>query len=120
MIKTLMKKILLSLVVLLLTFASNATHIVGGEIQYEHLGGASYKLTVKLYRDCDPASVDFPISTNVTVDNGDGTNYTTFTLPRLGRDTLDPPIDTCAFDPGICVEQAIFSSIVPEVRPLLA
>lgn len=107
-----MKKILLSLVVLIVSFAANATHIVGGEVQYEHLGGASYNLTVKLYRDCDPASVDFPASATVTVDNGDGTNFTTFSLPRLGRDTLNPPIDTCAFDPGICVEQAIFSAIV--------
>lgn len=116
MIKTLMKKILLSIVVLLLSFASNATHIVGGEIQYEHLGGASYNLTVKLYRDCDPASFAMPATVDVTVDLGNslgaGTNYTTFTLPRLGRDTLNPPIDTCAFDPGICVEQAIFSAVV--------
>ena len=107
-----MKKILLSLVVLLIAFNSSATHIVGGEIQYEHLGGASYKLTVKLYRDCDPASFDFPSSTDVFVDNGDGTAFTIFSLPILGRDTLNPPIDTCAFDPGICVEQAIYSSIV--------
>ena len=111
-IKILMKKLLLSIVLLLLSFTSNATHIVGGEIQYEHLGGASYKLTVKLYRDCDPFNANFPGSTNVIVDNGNGTNYTNFVLPRLGRDTLDPPIDTCAFDPGICVEQAIYSSIV--------
>jgi len=107
-----MKKILFSIIVLLLTFSSNATHIVGGEIQYEHLGGSSYKLTVKLYRDCDPGSFNFPGAVDVTVDNGNGTSYTTFTLPILGRDTLNPPIDTCAFDPGICVEQAVFSSIV--------
>jgi len=95
-----------------MTFVASATHIVGGEIQYEHLGGASYKLTVKLYRDCDPTSVDFPNNVSVNADFGDGTNFNSFTLPRLGRDTLNPPIDTCAFDPGVCVEQAIYSSIV--------
>lgn len=89
-----------------------ATHVVGGEIVYQHIGGSSYILTVKLYRDCDPASVDFPNSTAVHCDRGNGTSYTTFTLPRLGRDTLNPELDTCAFDPGICVEEAIYSSVV--------
>jgi gliding motility-associated-like protein len=107
-----MKKTLLSLLLLLFTFSSNATHIVGGEIQYEHLGGASYRLTVNLYRDCDPASVQFPNTAIIRVDRGDGTFFNDFSLPLLSRDTLSPPLDTCAIDPGICVEEAIYSSIV--------
>ncbi|MBD3637102.1 MAG: PKD domain-containing protein [Crocinitomicaceae bacterium] len=107
-----MKKLLLLLCILISGYFSFATHVVGGEIIYQHVGGSSYILTVKLYRDCDPASVDFPGSTTVNVDLGDGTPYTSFTLPRLGRDTLNPQLDTCAFDPGICVEEAIYSSVV--------
>ncbi|MEX1002797.1 MAG: PKD domain-containing protein [Crocinitomicaceae bacterium] len=106
-----MRKLLL-LLCLVLSGYSFATHVVGGEIVYQHVGGSSYILTVKLYRDCDPASVDFPNSTTVIVDEGDGTPYTTFSLPRLGRDTLNPALDTCAFDPGICVEEAIYQSVV--------
>jgi len=106
-----MKKLLLLLCILSAGY-SFSTHVVGGEIVYQHIGGSSYILTVKLYRDCDPASVDFPGSTNVVVREGDGTAYTTFNLPMLIRDTLDPAIDTCAFDPGICVEEAIYSSVV--------
>jgi hypothetical protein len=106
-----MKKLLL-LLLLCISGYSMATHVIGGEIVYQHIGGSSYILTVKLYRDCDPASVDFPMSTTVLVDEGDGTPYTTFNLPMLGRDTLNPELDTCAFDPGICVEEAIYSSVV--------
>lgn len=106
-----MRKLLL-LCFFLISVKALATHVVGGEIIYQHVGGSSYILTVKLYRDCDPASVDFPGSTTVLVDEGDGTPYTTFNLPMLGRDTLNPALDTCAFDPGICVEEAIYSAVV--------
>lgn len=108
-----MKKLLL-LICILFTGYTFATHVVGGEILYQHVGGSSYILTVKLYRDCDPASVDFPATTTVQVRNADGSlpTVSSYTLPQLGRDTLNPALDTCAFDPGICVEEAIYSSVV--------
>ncbi|UKN02999.1 PKD domain-containing protein [Paracrocinitomix mangrovi] len=106
-----MRKLLLLLILFVSTY-SFATHVVGGEIIYQHVGGSSYILTLKLYRDCDPASVDFPNSTTVIVDEGDGTSYGSFNLPMLIRDTLNPALDTCAFDPGICVEEAIYQSVV--------
>ena len=31
---------------------SYATHIVGGEIYYDNLGGNNYKIHMKVYRDC--------------------------------------------------------------------
>ena len=108
-----MKRLLLLLCILCSGY-SFATHVVGGEIIYQHVGGSSYILTLKLYRDCDPASVDFPGTTVVQVRNADGSlpTVSSFTLPMLGRDTLNPTLDTCAFDPGICVEEAIYSSVV--------
>lgn len=36
----------------LMSSQGNASHIVGGEIQYKYLGGNKYKLTFKIYRDC--------------------------------------------------------------------
>ena len=48
----------LILVVLLIScFEVCATHIVGGVIYYEHLGGTRYKLTFEVYRDCSPGVV---------------------------------------------------------------
>lgn len=35
-------------------FQLNATHIVGGEIFYNCLGGDNYQITLKVYRDCSP------------------------------------------------------------------
>ena len=111
-----MKKLLLFWT-LFVSCYSFGTHIVGGEVLYQHLGGSSYLLTVKFYRDCDPASVDFPTSVKLWVRRGNGTVPSIpasgfFTLPIQGRDTLSPPLDTCAVDPNICVEEAIFSSVV--------
>ncbi|MFM7812901.1 MAG: hypothetical protein ACKO66_00130, partial [Flavobacteriales bacterium] len=35
-----------------------ATHVVGGEISYEYLGGTQYRITLKVYRDCGPTNVN--------------------------------------------------------------
>lgn len=111
-----MRNLLLLTIFCFVSTLTFATHIIGGSLTYEHLGGSSYNVKLKLYRDCDPSSVDFPGSVRVEVRLGTGgTTADTgldFVMPRLGRDTLDPQIDTCAVNPGICVEEAIFSKIV--------
>ena len=113
-----MKKLLL-LLTLLVSFYGNTTHIVGGELIYEHLGGSSYYLTVKLYKDCNPGTQNFPNDLEIEAFTGFGLDTIGtlpaddfFVLPRLGRDTLSPSIDTCAFDPGVCVEEANYGAIV--------
>jgi gliding motility-associated-like protein len=97
----------------MVTITASATHIVGGSFTYEHLGGSSYNVKLYLYRDCAPGTFAYPNSVTVQVRDGNGgTTGLNFTMPRLGIIELDPPIDTCAVDPGICVEEAVFSSIV--------
>lgn len=99
--------------VLLMSYPVYSTHIVGGALTYEHLGGSSYKVSLRLYRDCGAGNADFGNQAYIEVRRGNGTNPgLSFNMPRLDRVVLDPPIDTCAFDPGICVEEAIFSKIV--------
>jgi gliding motility-associated-like protein len=107
-----MKRILL-LFTLCCVLSASATHIVGGELSYQHLGGSSYYLTVKLYKDCNPDVANFPSDVEVEAITGFGDDTLDFfILPRLGRDTLIPSVDTCAFDPGVCVEEAIYGGIV--------
>ena len=101
----------------LFVFQANATHIVGGSITYEHLGGSTYRITQKLYKDCDPSAIGFPSNLFIDVYTGNGTAYNTITIPFPGQDTLDPSIDTCAFDPGVCVSQAIYTTIVNDLYP---
>jgi gliding motility-associated-like protein len=108
------KKFLIFLFVLGAIFQSNATHIVGGSMFYEHLGGSSYLVSIRLYKDCSPFSINFSTSLKVEIRNGDGTSPTPsfVRLPLQARDTLDPTVDTCAFNPGVCVELGVYSKIV--------
>ena len=54
--KQLYTKLLFTLFALLIGYSSFATHIVGGTITYQHLGGSTYRVTLKLYRDCSVGS----------------------------------------------------------------
>ena len=47
-----MTRILTLLLILFQLTAANATHIVGGDINYEYLTGNSYKITLNIYIDC--------------------------------------------------------------------
>ncbi|MGM0479245.1 MAG: PKD domain-containing protein [Bacteroidota bacterium] len=106
-----MKYLLLLATLVLFISPSMATHIIGGSLTYEHLGGSSYNVKLKLYRDCDPGNAAFPTSVNIQVRRGDGSDPSLgFNMPRLGIQQLDPPIDSCAVDPGICVEEAVFTA----------
>lgn len=60
------KKQSLYFVFIILSLRIYATHIVGGEIYYDYLGNNTYKITLKVYRDCyngvppldNPAHID--------------------------------------------------------------
>ncbi len=95
-------------------FFSSATHVVGGGITYTHLEGNSYLLTLKLYRDCSPGTFPLAASVDVEVRQGDGTApaVSSFNLPLIDSYVMAPGIPPCVFDPGICVEEAIYQDIV--------
>lgn len=108
-----MRYLLLIATMLLFSYGSFATHIVGGGLTYEHLGGSSYNVKLKLYRDCGAGNAAYPTDVYIEVRTGYGSDPgLSFYMPRLGIIQLDPPIDSCAVDPGICVEEAVFSKIV--------
>jgi gliding motility-associated-like protein len=99
---------------LLSTFLARATHVVGGGITYTHLGGAEYLLTIKLYRDCSPGTYDLPPSVDLEVRHANGTEPPTssYNLPLVNNEVIIPDVPACVFDPGICVEEAIYESTV--------
>ncbi len=96
--------------------AVRATHIVGGEIYYECIGGDEYVVTLKLYRDCSPNNSNgtgFDISAPIGVYNSSGTLINTYNLP-LPNPTQVPVIinNPCLQSPpNICVEEAIYTGI---------
>lgn len=92
---------------------SFATHVVGGSLNYEHLGGSTYRITLKVYRDC--GGINAPGAVTIQVRDVNGNAFTpskNITINSFFRDTLNPYVDTCAFNPGICVEERIFTKVV--------
>ncbi len=114
-----MKKLLpLIIFIFFLPFVSNATHIVGGSLTYEQLGGSTYRVTLKLYRDCKPSSVGFPGSVSILVRRNCGTvSLPNIVIPFPGASLVPPNIDTCAVNPGICLEEAVYTTVVSGLPP---
>ncbi len=81
-----MKKLLFILVYLLCSHAE-ATHIVGGELTYEHQGGNTYWVKLKLYVDCwngDKGAIASDQFANFSVFDGDSG----YLLPNLCKSVL--------------------------------
>ncbi|MEX1002465.1 MAG: PKD domain-containing protein [Crocinitomicaceae bacterium] len=101
---------------LLIHSSSLATHVVGGGITYDQLENNNYLITVKLYRDCSPGTAQLPGNVNLNCRRGfDGSTpagYGNPVLPLVSVTQINPDIPACAFDPGICVEEAIYQDII--------
>ena len=86
---------------------AKASHIVGGDISYQHIEGNTYEILVRVYRDCfygaptaqfdDPASVGVFNDANVLVDQ--------LLIEQVTDDTLDAIFENpCLFVPeDVCV-----------------
>lgn len=114
------KRLLLILLLLIGPLWVSATHVVGGSLTYEHLGGSTYRITFKMYRDCGPSSIQLPANVTIQVRQPNGATFSpskNITMAKTQVAILNPPIDTCAFDPGVCVEEAIYTTIVNNLPP---
>jgi len=109
--------LLLYFLFVLIPFSTFATHIVGGSLTYEQLSGSTYRVTLKLYRDCKPGSAAFPNPVTITIRKNNGTAQTTASIPFTTSSIVPPNIDTCAVNPGICLEEAIYTTIVTGLPP---
>jgi gliding motility-associated-like protein len=110
-----MRRITLLCVALLFSLFANATHIVGGSLTYEHIGGATYRVTLKMYRDCRPGNAAFAGSVQVQVRDQNGNGFTPskdFTMNFSTSTSVNPYVDTCAVNPGLCLEEAIYTRVV--------
>lgn len=92
-----------------------SSHIVGGEMFYDCLGGNQYRVTVKIYRDCNSTGAAFDSNLPVTVFDGNDNQIDNFTIPFPGSTTLQVTFNNnpCVSVPNnICIEEAIYSKIV--------
>jgi gliding motility-associated-like protein len=109
---------------MMIVFSSelSATHIVGGVIYYEYIGGTSYKLTFKIYRDCNGTGrFDGDTGTNLTFFFGifEG-NVDVLLLDSSSRSSTPKSIkavgssvfNSCLNPNGSCVEEGIYEKII--------
>ena len=80
---------LLLIVFLFINLNVFGSHIVGGEMYYDCLGGNQYRITLKLYRDClsDGAPFDDPLP--ITIFDGNNIDIGGFEIDFPGSITLD-------------------------------
>jgi len=88
-----------------------ATHIVGGEIFYECLGGDEYLITLKVYRDCLNGEAPFDNPATISVYNSSGGHVTDLFASFSGSDVLDVVITNPCLQapPNVCVEEAVYT-----------
>jgi hypothetical protein len=97
------KLILLSCLLCLFFTKAEASHLMGGEITWECQGGGQYIFTMKLYRDCNGATVSPLVSLDIT----NYTPTTTITLNLVSQNDISPvcnaagPSITCAAAVGM-------------------
>jgi gliding motility-associated-like protein len=99
----------------LITSGSFATHIIGGEIFYDHLGGDQYRVTLKIYRDCGPGNTNqtgFDVLAPVAVFSGDGVMVASQSIAFTGSEPVQVQLDDPCLSapPFVCVEVALYST----------
>ncbi len=94
---------------------AEATHIVGGQIVYRHVGGSSYEITLTLQRDCtlgqvgydNPASIGiFSAATNLLIED--------IRIPFMASDTVGNTIvSKCGFiGSEVCVQRTRYRDTI--------
>lgn len=104
----------LAIALLTLSLTSQATHLVGGEVFYEHLGNDEYLVTLKVYRDCGATNTN---QTGFDNTAAVGVFSNGFLVENLELDLFDATVNfiplvlenPCfVLPPDVCVEEAIY------------
>jgi gliding motility-associated-like protein len=109
-----MKKLFALVCLLCCLQATRATHIIGGELYYDCLGGNTYRITLKVYRDCFLGQAPYDDPAKITVWSGVGGYMQVIEIPFPGSTNV-PFISSnpCFQAPAnVCVEQAIYQTTV--------
>ena len=108
-------KLLIIILSFFLGFQLYASHIVGGEMYYDCLGNNQYKVTIKVYRDCNSSGASFDNPLFLGVFNK-ATNARIQTINVGFPGSINLPVtfnNPCVTPPtNICVQEAIYTSTV--------
>lgn len=108
-----MKRYLSIVLVLLGWLPAQATHIVGGEIYYDCLGGDNYLITMKIYRDCLNGLAPFDDPAAIGVYTPSGTLVQTVWMASPTITTISNTISVPCYVPAagsVCEEEAIYTA----------
>lgn len=91
---------------LMVNLKTNATHIVGGEMNYKYLGSNNYEIRLTVYRDCYVGVPPFDNPASVGIFNSNNQLLQVLEMTFRGLDTLPPTInDPCTIPPlDFCYE----------------
>jgi gliding motility-associated-like protein len=108
---------LLLLLMFLMVVHVRATHIIGGEMYYDHLGGNQYRITLDLYRDCGPDNENgtgFDFSAQLGVFNSAGVLLFTQDISDPGETIVPVDLDDpcLAAPPEVCVATTRYEAIL--------
>src|SRR4051812_38650650 len=109
-----LKRAVILILFALIVQKSFATHIVGGEIYYDYLGGSNYRITLKVYRDCYTGMAPYDNPATIFIFNSSGAFIDSVEIPFPGSVTLPVTISNPCFTPptNICVEEAVYVTTV--------
>lgn len=90
------------------------THIVGGELYYDCLGGDTYRFTLKLYRDClsGQAPFDNPATLSIWTTGGVLLSNNLVNFPGSVNVPFVPNNPCFQAPPNVCVEEAVYSIVL--------
>jgi hypothetical protein len=101
----------------LFALPAQATHIVGGEMDYTCLGNNQYEITLTVFRDCYTGNPWFDDPASIGIFYGQTTELLDELLIPLDpdlNDTLDPVLSSDCFvaPPDVCVHTTTYTAIV--------
>jgi gliding motility-associated-like protein len=111
-------KLMLFLMLIAAPVLLNATHLVGGSMSYEYVGKNNngtfrYKITLKIYRDCQTSSTQFDQNIELgAYEEGLGTLSlnNSFMFSLVSEVDVSPPkASSCSDAPTVCIKEATYT-----------
>lgn len=109
-----LRTILIGTLLLFAKFNVNATHIVGGELNYSRVNDSTFILTLNAYRDCFLGVPLFDSPALINIFDGNNIFIRRIGIPRPPWDTLPIELtDPCLVaPPNVCVERVQYRASV--------
>jgi len=101
--------------VLLIISPARSTHLIGGELYYEYLGGNNYAIHLLLYRDCQSTGAMFDNPVKLGIYNENNNLIEVLSISQQNNPTYIPynlPCDTLPSPPLDCKESLIYDTII--------